>query len=332
MAIRLKPEDVFASSEGMQFIKIISHDMKWDSMFTDMLKTFTDSSMASINTTTVGPNASETAKADGFTKGFADLASKMEEYFKKGDFIANLNNATSDESFFLPMPNILREVHHQMYEDSAYNMEDRMLRNGVDAIRGVVSQLGKYGNSASNMFGNLIDMFDHVARRANITADPNNLLVYAGSAPRTYTFSFNLVPQNQKEALYYSDTIRLLKHHSLGKRETMLDPFNSSIKLNTIRQSKLFTIEFLTSKGTPTQASFDNNYHLQTLFASDVTITKGLSLTNITSTIGDDGLLLYADGSPKVISLSLTFTERKPLWADELSKFYNNALKKRYNI
>lgn len=316
------PSTVFTSSNYMEFIEITAYELKWDEMFSDIVNTISGKVEATTDVQ-IGEQAKQTQdfwdKVDGFV-------SKVEEYVKKGDFINTLSNTKSFDSIYLPLPNVLREVHHQMYEDSAYNMEDRFLRNGVKVIQEGFKALGDKGNAISDVMGSAVNLFDHISRRANLSADPNNLLTYAGSAPRTYTFSFNIVPQNYKEAQYYADATKWLKFYSLGKRETMIDPFNSKVTLNTIRQSTLFTFDFKANN------SANSNHHLNTLFACDNTITKGFSLTNITSTVGDDGLLLYNDGSPKAITLSLTFTERKPLWHSELEVFYKSKLKKHYKL
>jgi hypothetical protein len=312
------PSAVFGTKTDMDYIKINAYEMKWDKMFVDIVDA-------------VGKSAEDTAEISvgeqdqGIIQSFwgkmGEVITQTKEYVKKGDFINTLNNSDYMDSIFLPIPNVLREVHHQMYEDSAYNMEDRFLRNGVKMIQEGVKSLGDKGNAISDVMGETVEIFDHIARRANLSADPNNLLVYSGSAPRTYTFSFNIVPQNKKEAEYYSDAVKWLKFHSLGKREKLMDPFNL-LPLNTLRQSSLFTFEFYSK-------SLDN-HHINTLFACDNTITKGFSLTNITSTLGDDALLVYNDGSPKSITLSLTFTERKPLWYSELKEFYENKLESKY--
>lgn len=318
----LDPKHVFKNSVGTQYICLSVYEMKWDEMFGDVLNSFSSNVIVPTNETEIGPDANK-GLLESFWNGVKDITQAVETYVKKGDFIGNLDNVKAQSQIYLPLPNVLREVHHQIYEDSSYNMEDRFLRNGVSGIREAIKMFGgSKGASISEGIGSLVEALDHTMKRANITADTNNVLTYGGSSPRSHTFSFNLVPQNELEAQYYKLAIAKLKLYSLSMRQSLADPFNSKLAINVIRQSHLFTMSFLINEG----GSFSDNKHLNTLFASDSTITNGFSLTNVTSTIGNGGLILFDGGAPKSITLSLTFTERKPLWYDELNTYYESKL------
>lgn len=319
------PTEALDTAHGTQYIEMYVYHMAYDEMFKDIITSITDGVSLANEGTALG--AIDTAKEDGIIAKFKSMTEGISKYLKKGDFIGNIDTSSQDV-LYLPLPNVLREVHHQMYEDSFYNLEERLVRNGVKLTQETIRALaGSKGGQIAEGLGSIVELADHMMRRANIASDPNNLLVYSGSAPRTHTFSFNIVPRNNKEALYYMQVIEKLKLYSLAKKEALADPFDNALTLNSIRQGYLFAFKFVILEVKDDKKKFAKNAHLDTIFAGDDTITKGFALSNITSTIGDDGLLLYADGSPKAITLSLTFTERKPMWHTEIKDFYEKRLK-----
>ena len=331
----IEPERTFSdsldSSSGMEFIQINVHKMENNALAKEIMDMIgivvgKDNPSQGLNSVTTGDNQkSNITTAMGSIK---DFMTSVGDYVNKGDYISNLGAPT--EVLTLPLPNVLREVHHQLYEDSSYNLEDRMMKGGFNVLQKGMSKISN--GKTDGFMESMGELTQHLMRRSNMNVDPNNIMVYDGSAPRNYTFSFNIVPQNLKEAQYYTQIIEKLKLYSAAKREQLHTSNSADDKSNfdyiLVRQGYLFSFNFIRSERNANgDISSTKNKHLDTIFANDQSITKGFSLTNVTSTIGDNGLVLYDDGTPKVITLSLTFTERKPIWYDELDKYYQSKIK-----
>lgn len=172
----------------------------------------------------------------------------------------------------LPLPNELMDTQDHSWSQErgiAGTLADKFISGGID--KGL---------------GNIMD----TAGMRKPLADPGFFQSYQGSTPRTFNFSFDLIPNNQEDAANIFMILMKLRKYSLPttglSHVVLLSPY-------------YFDIDF-------------SNEYINVMMN-----IKGVVLTNISVNYGADGQMQqYNDGMPKQIKLDLTFAERRMQLAD----------------
>ena len=148
--------------------------------------------------------------------------------------------------------------------------------------------LKKVLGDGKKMYGAALDEFG--VRKAII--DPGYFQNYNGSTPRSFTMAYTLVPQSQKEAQTIKDIILWFKQYSsptfIPNTPIMGAPF-------------IFTI------------SFAGNQYITDMFKMDTCVLTGISVDYAS----DGSFMLYKDGFPKQIGLTLNFAEAELKYAQD---------------
>lgn len=189
-----------------------------------------------------------------------------------------ITNASPIYACALPLPNELKDMQSHRWEmeagivgQLAGGMVDKMNVKGVGA--------SKLLAEASMSFGFRKPM-----------VDPGMFQNYGGSAPRSFTFSFDLIPNNHEEARSIMNIILNLKKFSLPRSivggVSLLAPFLFEIEIGNENMRKLINM-------------------------NDVVMTE------IGVNYGADGnMQFFSNGMPKFIQLDLAFAERSVITAD----------------
>ena len=148
--------------------------------------------------------------------------------------------------------------------------------------------LKKVLGDGKKMYGAALNEFG--VRKAII--DPGYFQNYNGSTPRSFTMAYTLVPQSQKEAQTIKDIILWFKQYSsptfIPNTPIMGAPF-------------IFTI------------SFAGNQYITEMFKMDKCVLTGISVDYAS----DGSFMLYKDGFPKQIGLTLNFAEAELKYAQD---------------
>lgn len=210
-----------------------------------------------------------------------------------------------DSSVTLPYPTSLSDNQNHNWE----NTEGAIARitnnilsqsgggNGGKGGKGGIVKKAKNFTSAflkkvlgdgKKMYGAALDEFG--VRKAII--DPGYFQNYNGSTPRSFTMAYTLVPQSQKEAQTIKDIILWFKQYSsptfVSKTPIMGAPF-------------IFNI------------SFAGNQYITDMFKMDKCVLTGISVDYAS----DGSFMLYKDGFPKQIGLTLNFAEAELKYAQD---------------
>ena len=122
--------------------------------------------------------------------------------------------------------------------------------------------------------------------------DPGYFQNYNGSTPRSFTMASTLVPQSQQEAQTFKDIILWFKQYSsptfVSNTPIMGAPF-------------IFNI------------SFAGNQYITDMFKMDKCVLTGISVDYAS----DGSFMLYKDGFPKQIGLTLNFAEAEIKYAQD---------------
>jgi hypothetical protein len=200
--------------------------------------------------------------------------------FKDVNFIDDVSKKTNGDivqSFVLPLPNNIAES----------------ISHGWEITQGLSEELSNMaGGVAEAIAGSSVaDIVKKKANSAGINIDPNYRQIYNGTQPRTFDFSWIFIPQSLTEAKWVQNMILSIKKHSApqGRTATVLikPPLSWQINFANKTLSSLLKMK-----------SF-----VMTSFSADYT---GQGYGNF-----------YYDGSPKQINVSMTFSERYTLSAED---------------
>ena len=219
-----------------------------------------------------------------------EIVNNSANLWKSGKKIADINttnidkntkritNATPIYACALPLPNELKDMQSHRWEmetgiigQLAGAMVDKVSVGGIGAAK-VLAE-------ASMSFGFRKPM-----------VDPGMFQNYGGSAPRSFNFSFDLIPNNGFEAESIMNIILNLKKFSLPRSivggVSLLAPFMFEIEIGNDRMRKLINM-------------------------NDVVMTE------IGVNYGADGnMQFFSNGMPKFIQLDLAFAERSVVTAE----------------
>jgi hypothetical protein len=262
----------------------------------DLSDTNSNSDLQKIGST----SASLVDTSKGFIKLLTD--NKVLDY--------TLGDSISD--FYLPMPNSIRESISQKYDETNFNLEELMARGTIGAA---TNAIGSVSSDLATGIQSTMALAEHLAKRGNLTIDPNPLMTYSGSLPRTFTFDFILNPNSAEEASYYHNVVKRLKYYSTIERTE--NTFFGELAIRTLSMTKCFSFKCI--QATNTEGSTRNLDFINILMNTykGLNTNTGFYLSNINLIVGgQDSLQIYYDGAPKTVHLSLSFVERAPLWDD----------------
>ena len=208
-------------------------------------------------------------------------------------------NAKFEFSIVLPIPNELSDVYSHDYgvENGIIGAlaGDKMdLDTDKDDSKGIKGKLKKAGASITGATKAMLGDFN--AKLAGSLGKQRNLLNpdffqnYRGSAPRTFTFTFNLIPNSKKEAEDMVNIILTLKKYSSPKVTASF----------LMTQPRFFCIEF-------------GNPQLNKMINALPCVLQEVN-TNYSAGGYVDTTL---DGMPKYVSLQLTFAEYRAIDFDD---------------
>ena len=221
---------------------------------------------------------------------------------------AKLYPGVTEYVITLPLPNTFSDTqNHDWNHESGVlgtmtqTLQNKSLSDIVGSVLGKKSgKLGKFGEyskkfSDATGLGNITAsksmgaMADATGLRKPL-ADPGYFQNYSGSEPRTFSFTFDLVPANAVEAAKIIKIIMKLKEYS--SPEMALGGIS-------LLAPNYFDLEIA------------NEY------LSGAANIKNVVLSSINVNYGADGAMQFAaDGTPKYISMSLTFKERSMVTAN----------------
>ena len=148
--------------------------------------------------------------------------------------------------------------------------------------------LKKVLGDGKKMYGAALNEFG--VRKAII--DPGYFQNYNGSTPRSFTMAYILVPQSQKEAQTIKDIILWFKQYS-----------SPTFVPNTPIMGAPFVFNI----------SFAGNQYITDMFKMDKCVLTGISVDYAS----DGSFMLYKDGFPKQIGLTLNFAEAELKFAQD---------------
>lgn len=148
--------------------------------------------------------------------------------------------------------------------------------------------LKKVLGDGKKMYGAALNEFG--VRKAII--DPGYFQNYNGSTPRSFTMAYTLVPQSQKEAQTIKDIILWFKQYS-----------SPTFVPNTPIMGAPFIFNI----------SFAGNQYITDMFKMDKCVLTGISVDYAS----DGSFMLYKDGFPKQIGLTLNFAEAEIKYAQD---------------
>ena len=152
-------------------------------------------------------------------------------------------------------------------------------------------------NKAYGAFGGNVSVTGLISRASGQVFNPNLELLFNGVNLRSFPFTFDLAPRNQTEAKIVKSIIRSFKKAMTAK---------GTKKTNTggifISSPDIFQLTYKRGKD---QHPFLNKF-------------KPMALTDMQlNYTGSNTYATYADGTPIHITVSLTFTELNPIYAED---------------
>ncbi len=190
------------------------------------------------------------------------------------------------DTIWLPLPNDLTEDLSHSYDESGglWDTAGKAVQAGVDAfipgatpdLKGVLSPITGASNLVSMATG-----------RQRILYNENKLVKFSGSAFRSITLTWSLIPNNHGESVAIQEIVTKLKAYS--------SPQHVASKL--LLRAPFFC-----------QLDFPNTYINDALQFKEVVMTNiqvNYSTSNAMETFSQDNM-------PKTMSLSITFKDREP--------------------
>jgi hypothetical protein len=247
---------------------------------------------------------------DAYT-GIKEFTEELSKIVLTKDFSKSVD---LHKTLYFPFPEDITETTAQSFEKNTLNLEAQFA-NGL---------IGKAINKVSNVYGpagtvleGIRDYVEHSLKRANMLVDPNVLMTYEGPVPRSFKLRFNIMPQNQKEAEMYLNSINELRNYSLALRKNInisQDMKNMGIKI--LEQNHVFAFEAIYNSAL-SKENYTFNYLNLLLGTGKDMITHnngGFYIENLEIASGNNALSTFYDGMPKILNITIDFVERKPLW------------------
>ena len=196
-----------------------------------------------------------------------------------------------DSSVTLPYPISLSDNQNHNWE----NAEGIVAQATGNVLSAAGESLSSKGGFVKKVLGDGKKMYDALMNSLGVrkaVIDPGYFQNYNGSTPRSFTMAYTLVPQSQKEAQTIKDIILWFKQYSsptfISNNPLMGAPF-------------VFNI------------SFAGNQYISDMFKMDKCVLTGISVDYAS----DGSFMLYKDGFPKQIGLTLNFAEVELKYAQD---------------
>ena len=196
-----------------------------------------------------------------------------------------------DSSVTLPYPISLSDNQNHNWENTegiVSQVTSNVLGASGESLSGKGGFVQKILGDGKKMYGALMN---HLGVRKAVV-DPGYFQNYNGSAPRSFTLAYTLVPQSQKEAQTIKDIILWFKQYS-----------SPTFVPNTPLMGAPFIFNI----------SFAGNQYITDMFKMDKCVLTGISVDYAS----DGSFMLYKDGFPKQIGLALNFAEVELKYAQD---------------
>lgn len=205
-----------------------------------------------------------------------------------------------DSCVTLPYPASLSDNQNHNWENTE-GLLAQATNAALNTVKLGMSQMSGGKNAISKLVGTVTGQMDpdkiyaatlnHLGVRKAVV-DPGYFQNYNGSAPRSFTMAYTLIPQSQKEAQTIKDIILWFKQYSSPNR---------------VSGSPLMGAPFIFN------ISFAGNQYLTDMFKMDKCVLTGISVDYAS----DGSFMLYKDGFPKQIGLALNFAEVELKYAQD---------------
>lgn len=260
----------------------------------------------------------------GFPKTLMSAYEKIKPVLEDAE-VLNYTLENKLTTLTLPMPNTITDSYTQKYDESTYNAEQRLASTSIGVLQ---SMVGLVSTSVASTIPTIVDMTEHLMERGNLSVSPNNLMVYSGSVPRSFNMDFNLTVSNKPDAEFLNNTIFRLRYYSTA--ELADRKVYQGLGIRTLSVGNCFNFSFHSrtpDKGNPADIDF-MNLLIYGNSNSEQNNKVAFYLSGINLIIdGNDAMQIYYDGTPKMLRLSLSFIERKPLYsADWFNHIYSHKL------
>ena len=230
------------------------------------------------------------AELEKKSKEIQEIVSNSANVWKSGKKVSDIRTTNIDKNTkritqatpiyacALPLPNELMDGQSHRWEMET-GLVGQLAGAAVDkaSIKGV--GVNKLLGEASMSFGFRKPM-----------VDPGMFQNYGGSAPRNFDFSFDMIPNNDEEAIAIMNIILNLKKFSLPRSiiggVSLLAPFIFEIEIGNDNMRKLI--------------------NMNDVVMTDIRVNYG----------ADGNMQMFSNGMPKYITLNLSFAERSLVTAE----------------
>jgi len=153
------------------------------------------------------------------------------------------------------------------------------------------------GGALYNAVGGNVSIQGVISRATGQVLNPNLELLFQGSNIRSFPFTFDFAPRDQREAKEVKEIIRMFKRHMIPKNTS-----SGSLGKIFIGSPEVFLIKYKTGNR---DHPFLNKF-------------KPCALTDMQlSYTGSGTYATYQDGTPVHITMSLTFKELNPIYSED---------------
>lgn len=206
----------------------------------------------------------------------------------------------------LPIPGAISDTQSHEWKSesvigSAMTIGKKVIDKGIDAASRLTHGVIPDSEDISEMVSSANSLTAHLMGARKRVPNPGEFQTYDGSSLRSFSFSFDFIPENKEESQNIIDIITAFKTYSSPSTEdgygvTMLSPFMWLISVTNGVINKLM--------------------NLKVCVCSQVSVDYGT-----------DKFDVFEDGMPKKIKLSLSFSETELTYAEN----YNTGLETRSN-
>jgi hypothetical protein len=190
-----------------------------------------------------------------------------------------------------------------MNEDKSANNVNELTPNIAGNVREqfyrlAATELNKYPGIGSNLTAN-----DLLALGTGSIINPNTELLYGGSQLRNHGYTFKLIPQESADSTAIKNIVTAFRTAVLPRRQSAESQFGASAR-NFIGIPSVCQVSFVSS--TNSNTSHLPSYKLSAITSVDVNY------------ITDNQYMTYNDGAPLGVALTVTFTELKLLFREDV--------------
>ena len=230
------------------------------------------------------------AELEKKSKQIQEIISNSANVWKSGKKVSDIRTTNIDKNTkritqatpiyacALPLPNELMDGQSHRWE-----METGLVGQ---LAGGVVDKVSIKGVGVNKLLGEASMSFGF--RKPMV--DPGMFQNYGGSAPRNFDFSFDMIPNNDEEAIAIMNIILNLKKFSLPRSiiggVSLLAPFIFEIEIGNDNMRKLI--------------------NMNDVVMTDIRVNYG----------ADGNMQMFSNGMPKYITLNLSFAERSLVTAE----------------